>query len=239
MTELSPAEVFIRPAATVILARDSADGVEVLMVRRNSSAAFMGGAHVFPGGALDDTDRSELARAAVSWSGAPEEFPWRAAALRELVEEAGIVVGTADLGSGLEGGDVYRAVAESGGSLDADALEYVSNWVTPLGSPRRFDTRFYVAAASGEAVADDREVFDAAWIRPEDALFAADRGDWVLEFPTRVHLETFSDDPTAAALIEHAAAMEVKRIEPRPILEGNGSIRFLVPGDPGFEGTDS
>lgn len=231
----SDADVAVRPAATVILARDSAGGVEVLMVRRNRSATFMGGAHVFPGGALDTVDDSELARAAVTWSGTPEEFAWRAAALRELFEEAGIVVGSAIVAPGAVGGDVYRAAARSGGNLDADALEYVSNWVTPIGPPRRFDTRFYVAAASGEAVADDREVFDAIWVRPAEALAAASDGDWLLEFPTRVHLETFSTDRTAAAVVARAAAMPVERVEPRVVRQEDGSIRFLLPGDGGYE----
>ncbi len=193
----------------------------------------MGGAHVFPGGALDAIDDSDLARDAVSWHGAEEEFPWRAAALRELVEEAGIVVGSASVASGAEGSDVYVEAIASGGRLDADALEYVSNWVTPLGPPRRFDTRFYVAAASGEAVADNREVFDAIWVRPEEALRAAEEDDWLLEFPTRVHLETFSALPTAAALLERASTMPVERVEPRVIREEDGSIRFLMPGDGG------
>lgn len=236
MADTFPTAVPIRSAATIVLVHDGAAGVEVLMVRRNRKAVFMSGAHVFPGGAVDEVDDSHLARRAVTWSGDPEEFPWRAAALRELFEEAGVLVGPrSDIDQALEGADLYEALVASGERLDADALEYVGNWVTPLGPPRRFDTRFFVAAASGDPVTDDREVFDAVWIRPGAALEAADRGDWQLEFPTRHTLAMFLDHATAAELMVAACAIEVERIAPRMVTAEDGTIEFLLPGDPGFD----
>ncbi len=231
-----PTSVPIRPAATIVLVHDGAASVEVLMVRRNRKAVFMSGAHVFPGGAVDEVDDSHLARRAVTWSGDSEEFPWRAAALRELFEEAGVLVGPrSDIDQALEGADLYEALVASGERLDADALEYVGNWVTPLGPPRRFDTRFFVAAASGDPVTDDREVFDAVWIRPGAALEAADRGEWQLEFPTRHTLAMFLDHATTAELMVTARAIEVERIAPRMVTAEDGTIEFLLPGDPGFD----
>jgi 8-oxo-dGTP pyrophosphatase MutT (NUDIX family) len=232
----APAPVPIRPAATIVLAHDGAEGVEVLMVRRNRKAVFMSGAHVFPGGAVDEVDGSHLARDAVTWSGDPEEFPWRAAALRELFEEAGVLVGPrSDVDQALEGAGLFEALVAAGERLDADALEYVANWVTPLGPPRRFDTRFFVAAASGNPVTDDREVFDAVWVRPGAALEAADRGEWQLEFPTRHTLAMFLDHATAAELMVAAAAIDVERIAPRIATAEDGAIKILLPGDPGFD----
>lgn len=231
-----PASVPIRSAATIVLVHDGADGVEVLMVRRNRQAVFMSGAHVFPGGAVDEIDHSHLAHNAVSWSGDPEEFPWRAAALRELFEEAGVLVGPrSDIDQTLEGADLYQALVSSGERLDADALEYIGNWVTPLGPPRRFDTRFFVAAASGDPITDDREVFDAVWVTPGAALEAADEGEWQLEFPTRRTLEMFLDHATAAGLMVAAAAIDVERIAPRIATAEDGTIKVLLPGDPGFD----
>ncbi|MEE8497607.1 MAG: NUDIX domain-containing protein [Acidimicrobiia bacterium] len=230
-----PIPVPIRPAATIVLVHDGEDGVEVLMVRRNRKAVFMSGAHVFPGGAVDEIDGSHLARDAVAWSGDPEEFSWRAAALRELFEEAGVLVGPrSDFDQALAGADLYEALVASGELLDADALEYVANWVTPLGPPRRFDTRFFVAAASGDPVTDDREVFDAVWVRPGAALEAAERGEWQLEFPTRSTLETFLGHATTAELMLAAAAIDVERIAPRIATAEDGTIKILLPGDPGF-----
>jgi len=206
------------------------------MVRRDHKAVFMGSAHVFPGGAVDEVDSGPLARKAISWSGASEEFCWRAAALRELFEEAGVLVGAdAAIGRHLEGNDFYEAVVASGQQLDADALEYIGNWVTPIGPPRRFDARFFVAAATGEAVTDDREVFDAVWVKPTKALASADRGDWQLEFPTRTILQLLADHSTTVELMIAAAAVEVTRIAPRMTVADDGSVGFLLPGDPGFD----
>lgn len=236
VAETPPDDVPIRPASTVVLARDGADGVEVLMVRRSDEAVFMRGAYVFPGGAVDDVDDGPLARAAVSWSGDPEEFRWRAAALRELFEEARVPIGVeGGIDSGEAGAGLYAALVESGRQLDANRLEYVGNWVTPLGPPRRFDARFFVAVADGDPVTDDREVFDAAWVRPADAIGAADRGDWRVEVPTRSTLSYLSAYQTTEELMSASAARQVERIAPRIDTADDGSIRVLLPGDDGFE----
>ena len=231
----SPSTVEIRAAATVLLVRDGRAGAEVLMVRRNRSAVFLGGAHVFPGGALEEIDDSVLARKAVRWSGDDDELPWRAAALREMSEEAGVLIGPDIDLPGLEGEALYAALVERGEQLDADVLEYVANWVTPLGPPRRFDTRFYATAATGRVITDDREVFDAVWVRPEDALAAHDDQEWYLEFPTRRTLEAFTGHDDAETFMEQARRMEARRYAPRIGLGSDGSHRILLEGEPGFE----
>jgi len=231
----NPSDIEIRPAATVVLVRDNDSGPEVLMVRRNRDATFLGGAHVFPGGAIDTVDYTPLARSAVAWDGEDEEFPWRAAAVRELAEEAGVCIGPDLDPAGAMGEEVFRLVADAGFSLDANGLEYISNWVTPVGQPRRFDTRFYVAAAAGEAVTDDREVFDAVWVRPEDALALADSDEWFLEFPTRMTLAAFVGHPDAASFVAQARSMPVVRTAPRIGLASDGSRVILLEGDPGFD----
>ena len=109
------AEQPIRPASTVLALRPAPGGFEVLMVRRVRSAAFMGDAHVFPGGAIDECDRGPLAARAVRWGGDAEELPWRAAALRELAEEAGVLL--ADPPGARVGGlgaDLYRGLVDAG-----------------------------------------------------------------------------------------------------------------------------
>jgi 8-oxo-dGTP pyrophosphatase MutT (NUDIX family) len=236
MASETPHSVPIRPASTVVVVRDSSGGPEVLLVRRDHKAVFMGGARVFPGGAIDEIDNSDLARAAVAWSGSEDEFEWRAAALRELFEEAGILIGSdAPIDQSLEGADLYSAVVESGRQLSADALTYFANWVTPLGPRRRFDARFYLARAGGEATTDDKEVFDAAWVSPHRALEAADEGEWQLEFPTRATLRMLVGYPNAVEMIADHAAEEVLRMEPRIGRGVGGSPRVLLPGDDGYE----
>jgi 8-oxo-dGTP pyrophosphatase MutT (NUDIX family) len=205
------------------------------MVRRHRDAAFMGDARVFPGGSVDDADRGALARRAVRWTGDPTEHAWRAAGLRELAEEAGIAI-TDPPGIVAGQRDVYTAVLDAGGRLDADRLAYLSNWVTPELLPIRFDTRFYVAVLpeGTAASADRREVFDPTWVTPHEALQLADSGRWVVEFPTRRHLELLAGfDQPDAAMAYARAHDEVPRVEPRVETAEDGSIRVVVPGETG------
>lgn len=232
------AEQPIRPASTVLALRPAPGGFEVLMVRRVRSAAFMGDAHVFPGGALDECDHSELARQVVRWTGDAEEFPWRAAALRELAEETGVFLtdppGVRVPGLGAE---IYAALAQAGAVLAADSLAYVSNWVTPRGAPRRFDARFYAAVVPpGTAAGADRtEVTEACWVAPGEALRRAEAGQWRVEFPTRKHLEALAAHHDAGAVLAAAPpADEVVRVEPRLSVNSDGTWRVLLPGEPGY-----
>lgn len=232
------ADVPIRPAATVLALSPRGSGFDVLMVRRNRGSAFMGGAHVFPGGAVDPADYSDVARRVVAWDGSPEEHPWRAAALRELAEETGVLLCEPPREhGGREGAALYRFLLETGSRLDGGRLEYLSNWVTPVGPPRRFDTRFFVTTVSaGTALSSDRrEVFDAVWVDPAAALDSAEMGRWQIEFPTRVHLELLSGFGSADEVIAHARDAEPRPIEPRLVVGEDGAWRVLLPGDTGFE----
>ena len=207
------------------------------MVRRGSGAEFLGGAHVFPGGAVDQGDGSELAAQAVRFTGDPAERPWRTAALRELAEETGILLTDRPAAAhGLGGEALFRAVAASGAAFLADRLEYLSNWVTPLGPSRRYDTRFYVAVLGEETPAgsDGDEVFDAAWVSPPEALRRADAGEWYVEFPTRRHLELLAGFGSVEEMVDHARSTIPVRIEPRLTVGRDGSWRVLLPGDEGF-----
>jgi len=209
------------------------------MVRRVRSAAFMGDAHVFPGGALEEADYSPLAAQVVRWGGGDEELPWRAAALRELAEEAGVFItdppGVRAAGTG-EG--LYKGLSASGAVLDAGQLTYFSNWVTPRGAPRRFDARFYavVVPAGTEAGADRTEVTEACWVEPAEALRRADRGAWKVEFPTRKHLEALARCSSGEEVLAAAPPpSEIVRVEPRLSFPAEGGFRVLLPGEAGYE----
>lgn len=236
---LPPAEPPVRPASTVIALRPARAGFEVLLVHRTRAAAFMGDARVFPGGAVDDADRGPAAWRAVRFSGDPEERPWRAAALRELAEEAGVFL-TVPAGRAVPGSGVplYAALADSGAAFDADGLVYFSNWVTPRGAPRRFDARFYLALLpAGTACAPDRaEVTEACWVEPAEALRRAADGRWRVEFPTRKHLEALAAHPTADSVLAAAPGPNgVVRVEPRLAFDAEGGFRVLLPAEPGYD----
>lgn len=233
----SPSDPPVRRASTVIVLRPGPNGPEVLMVRRARDASFMGGARVFPGGALEEADSGDLARRAVRWSGPDDEFPWRAAALRELCEEADVTLTEPPITVTGEGEAVYRAVIEAGAVLDADRLAYVANWVTPRGPSRRFDARFYLTSVPQEwdASPDQREVFDHEWVTAREALYHQERGNWQVEFPTRVQLEALARYDTVAEAIEGLGSTEVERIEPRIARDGDGTLRVVLPGEPEYE----
>ena len=187
-----------RQAATVILLRGGASELEVLLVRRTPKARFMGGVWVFPGGAVDTGE------------GAGDEAH-RAAAIRELREEAAIALG------------------------DPAALVKFSRWITPAQVKIRFDTHFFLAPAPDgqKPRIDGKECVDLGWFTPQGALEAHRAGELALVFPTIKHLEQLSGFASASALLEHARGLDVRPVEPRIVLEGEVA-RVLLPGDPGY-----
>jgi 8-oxo-dGTP pyrophosphatase MutT (NUDIX family) len=193
------AETVPRLAATVIVLRGEGTALEVLLVKRNPEARFMGGAWVFPGGAVDrDEGQGEGAL--------------RAAAVREVAEEAGI-----DLPSPGE-------------------LVPFSRWITPPQVKIRFDTWFYLAPLpeGAEPRVDGEEVVDARWYSPPGALQAATDGQLLLVFPTIKHLEQLSSFDTADALLEYARSREIRPVVPRVVMSGE-QARVLLPGEPGYD----
>jgi 8-oxo-dGTP pyrophosphatase MutT (NUDIX family) len=187
-----------RQAASLILLRDSADGAEVLLVKRNPEQRFMGGAWVFPGGAVDAGEGSDPAVTAV----------------RELEEEAGI-------------------------ELPADAeLVPFSRWITPEGEnvTIRFDTWFFAAQApaGAEARPDGGECVDARWLTPAGALAAHARDELALVFPTIKHLELLSESGSVEETLAAARARPVEPVLPK-VVEQDGAVRVVMPGEPGYD----
>ena len=210
------------------------------MVRRSSASAFVGGAYVFPGGAIDDDDDSDLARRAVSGVDDPEMFPWAAAALREAAEEAGVLVMSNPDAAllGLHGSDLYGALVAADSVLEGGRLAYLSNWVTPAGETRRFDTRFFLVevAAGTEAQADQHEVTEATWVAPVAALERAKLREWFMIPPTILTLRTLARFETPGEAVAYARSQEdVPRIEPRIVVGESGSIQILMPGQHGYD----
>jgi 8-oxo-dGTP pyrophosphatase MutT (NUDIX family) len=205
----------------------------------------MGGAWVFPGGALDDVDASDLAAAAVSGpasDAAPhDELAWRAAALRELVEETGIWLTVSGATTALPrtavDAEVYQTLLDAHTRLDGAGLGYFANWVTPSVLPIRFDTRFFAGCVddmSVEPEPDGVELDRAAWVEPAVALRRATAGEWAVPFPTRKNLQFLALFPTVADLMAYAASVEVTSVEPRLRADGD-DVTIVLPDEPGFE----
>jgi 8-oxo-dGTP pyrophosphatase MutT (NUDIX family) len=268
----------VRPAATVMLVRDAettgaeatAGGttLEVLMVRRNLNSDFVGGAYVFPGGAVDPADGGAAAEALCSGRSDAEAsallgfesggLAYWVAVVRETFEEAGLLLAGRDGGRPLLSGDPdeeahligERAAVHAGTRRFLDLcrderlrlavgdIHYFAHWITPRGAPRRYDTRFFVAAApSGQVAAHSAgETIDEVWISPHDALARHRTGEIEIIFPTIRNLQAIGRFDTSAELLEAAAraSSAVPAIEPRVVPDGNG-MRIVLPGDPAYE----
>ncbi len=229
---MSEAQAPVRPAATILLVRD-APGFEVLMVKRHHQIDFASGALVFPGGKTHGGDHDPLwAGHVLGWDAvAPEERPLRIAAIREAYEEAAIIMARDLSGAPFCGDDraaeAREAVAaderpfldlvrELGIRLDLGALTTFARWITPNLVPKRFDTWFYVAEATGEQLAacDGRETVDAEWIEPAEVIRMADRGERKVIFPTRMNLQLLAESASASEAAERARARRLVTVEP-------------------------
>ena len=179
---MTPAPQEPRPAATVIAARDTDDGIEVLVLQRSSGSRFLPGYVVFPGGAVDEDD-AELAR---RWFGDADEAT-RACAIRELAEEAGLSLTADGLREHADG-----AVDDSPPA--ATELQQISHWIAPEEVPVRFDARFFaVRAASGaDPTADGAEAEHAWWADPRALLSEYHAGKTSLYWPTFKTMEALA-----------------------------------------------
>jgi len=221
----------------MLVRRREPEGLLVYLTRRSSQSRFMPDAFVFPGGAVDSADRSAgaLARLHGTVAGSAPEFA--IAALRELFEEAGVLIACNQAGRAAileaehlgalraelaQGMSFAALLAREGLALDARELIYYSNWITPLAQPVRFDTHFFVARApEGQiAVADALEVHDGAWFAPREALQAAARDELSIMFPTRKHLERLAEYDSLDAFLSHARERTIAAITPH-IRDGN------------------
>jgi recombination protein RecT len=189
-----------RPAATVLLLRDTPAGLEVLMTRRSASASFAPGAYVFPGGGIDAADAEAHALAARRPTQDERRLTQAIAAIRESFEELGILLARRVDGGFATAQDLARLqrhapffaqCAEHGLTLAADQVFVLAHWVTDRDLPRRFDVPFLVARMpeGQQPVADEAEQFEPVWVRPEDALARHEAGQFFMIFPTVRTLE--------------------------------------------------
>lgn len=187
-----------RPAASVVLLRrggkHSQRALEVLLLQRSPAATFFPGAWVFPGGAVDPEDGE-----------GPDGY--RACAVRELQEEAGIVL-----------------------PADEELIPFC-RWITPEMISRRFDAWFFIALAPAHSPpeVDGGEIVDARWFEPAVALAAADAGELSLAFPTRIQLGWLAEHPTSAAALAAYRGRSVEPLQPEVVGEGE-EIRIVLPG---------
>jgi 8-oxo-dGTP pyrophosphatase MutT (NUDIX family) len=193
----------IRKAASVIAARPSDDGPEVLVVERGAGARFLPGYVAFPGGAADERD----AEVAERWFGDAAEAA-RACAVRELVEEVGLALTARGLE--LTDGDGSARVDEA--PPRPDQLSELAHWIAPEDVPVRFDARYFVVRAPEGLTPrpDPAEVAGAWWVSPSALLGAWREGVRRLFWPTYFTLNALA----TCATVDELWALRVATREP-------------------------
>jgi 8-oxo-dGTP pyrophosphatase MutT (NUDIX family) len=215
-----------------VLVREGPGGPEVFMTKRPGGAVFPD-LHVFPGGKVDDADEAPdvvegvEAQDADRQLGVAGALRYWIAAIRECFEECGVLLAYrrgellrwADEGEAVRFDDYRHRLIDGAMTmtdlcrleelrLAVDRVAYFSHWITPKQAPKRFDTRFFIAAmpADQQTIAHPEEVVDDVWIRPVDALAAHRDGAWQMISPTLSTLQTVSCYADTASLLAAVAA---------------------------------
>jgi len=264
VTDGAPVIDIVRPvdAATIILARQPEEAPwECFMVRRHVLSDFAADVFVFPGGKVDESDHdpaiAPFVRDRANLEGDSHDVTSLAvklAAMRELFEEAGVLLAERD-GVGLVRLDgeaqeryaQYRRMLHTGQlsllelarrerlCFAAHRLHPFSRWITPVNSPRRYDTRFFVTQMpeGQEPLHDALETTDSAWIAPGDALERFHRGDFPLVYATEKHLERMARYASIEEMIAATTIEDLEPVLPQIVQRGSDTI-FLLPGDEGY-----
>ena len=250
----------VRPASTILLLRDGADGMEVFMVVRHHQIDFASGALVFPGGSIDADDHEIAKDPALHGSAGGLDalgLAFRVGAVRETFEECGILLArdakSRELVDATRAGEIetrHRAALNKGerafsdilkteGIVPAlDALVPFAHWITPLGMPKRFDTHFYIAVAPADQLGahDGTESVDSVWVNPNAAVEGAKTGKFKLVFATERNLIKLGKQSTTAATLDAARKERVVTVLPE-VIRGETSRQLKIPAEAGYDGS--
>ena len=249
-------EAVARPAATILLLRDGAKGLEVFMVVRHHAIDFASGALVFPGGRVEDSDHALAVQLGVP---DPASAAFQLAAIRETFEECGVLLARPAFCPVLIGAETLRRVedehraalnagkiafgtilAAHGLEPAADLLVHYAHWITPANQPKRYDTQFFLAEAPAEHVAvhDGHESVDSIWITPQDALKGTEEGRYKLVFATQMNLAKLARSATVAEALAAARASTVVTVLPRSTKLDDTRRKLLIPEEAGYGGSE-
>ena len=216
---LHPQRVPVTPlnASTLLLLRDrAAGGWEVLMTRRSEKASFVPGAYVFPGGGIEAQDAQAHAQVAHRAEMPADGLTEAVAAVRETLEEMGVLLAVHADGRAATQADVdaidrcaplWPQLAGRGLQLDLRSVWQLAHWTADRNLPKRFAVPFFVAQMpEGQMpVADESEQFEPVWVNPQEALARYEAGQMPMIFPTLRTLERLSGFPTAQSVLDAVA----------------------------------
>jgi len=247
-----------KPASTVMLVRDRpGGGLEVFMVERHHQIDFAGGATVFPGGKLHESDAAPGLRARCRGAAGlgDVQLGLHVAAIRECFEECGFLLarprGSEELVSALQLADLWKRyrgdvqahrvsmetiAREEGLELATDMLVPFAHWITPEGMPKRFDTWFFLVPAPEEQILghDGRELVGARWLTPAEALADADAGRRTIIFPTRMNLAKLGRSGSVSEAIAAARSAPIVTVLPRVERGPEGPV-LRIPPEAGYD----
>jgi 8-oxo-dGTP pyrophosphatase MutT (NUDIX family) len=259
-----------KKAATVILLRESKpEGFEVFLLKRHEKSSFMGGNYVYPGGRVDREDgssemcsfakgitREEACHLLGGSLPSDESIAYWIAGVRELFEEAGILLAYDQLGNPFISGKpdaqekaqgyrqrmgkgkltICQLAQEENLFWALDQLHYYAHWITPEARSERFDTRFFLALHPEGQVAshDQRETTVGIWLTPRKALEENLKGEVILSPPT---LKTIEDLSRFKSIGDLFTSLKKKDIRPvLPVLtKVSEEAVILFPWDPDYE----
>ena len=246
-----------RDAATVLLLRDGPTGVEVYLLRRVKGMPFAGGMTAYPGGSVDPQD----GETEVGWIG-PGPQSWAesfgctpslaralvCAAVRETFEESGVLLAAGSARQVTVADDpewearrqallaretsLAKLLTDTGHSVRADLLRPWAHWITPVDEPRRYDTRFFVAALPPGVRARDvsGEADQATWETPADALAQNERGERPMLAPTLYTLRDIAVHPTVEAVLAAAPPGVLDTVRPELVYDEDGVFVLMPDG---------
>lgn len=244
-------------SASVLLLRDHSPAPEVFMVQRHHQIDFATGALVFPGGKVEADDRDPRLRQRSPGADdlADEELAYRAAAVRETFEEAGVLLASergqkTPIGASrrAELDTRYRDSLQAGRTTLADMVEKenlelrvrdfvpFAHWITPLFMPKRFETHFFVveAPAYQAALHDGGEAVDSAWLSAEEALQQQERGQRKIIFPTLSQLQKLGRSRSVEEALQRARDEAVVTVLPWLETDDEGGSWLCLPEDAGY-----
>ena len=251
-----------RPSATIVMARDSDAGPEVLLVKRRAGYAF-GNAYAFPGGVIDpdESDARPICAGrsedeANSILGVDNGLDYYSAVIRELFEETGILLARDTDGNWPADPAIYReqrglvdraelawpkVLNDEGLCMAVDALHYFAWWITPEVSPTRWTTRFFLAAVpqGHKAEHDGKEITDHRWLKPKDALELRLAGEIKMPQPTRRNLDLMKDFSSLDELMawandrHHSGIVSICPVQ----VFVDGEEMYPIPGDEHYPAT--
>jgi 8-oxo-dGTP pyrophosphatase MutT (NUDIX family) len=254
---ISHVPVETRPAASLLLVRDSPQGLEVLMVVRTHEVDFAGGAMVFPGGKVSDGDsKLALGDRLMGDDGLEvSESALRVSAMREGYEEVGILPALTASSAVARDADVacidsvrrdvdrgrigfVDVLRQADLRIDISAMVAFAHLITPELAAKRFDTWFYlcVAPLGQTARPDGSEIIAAEWLTPQRAMARGEDGTNFIMFPTRLVLERLAQFMCVADVFAHARDVRPGLLLPTPEIR-DGVLGLASPPVSGFAGT--